>query len=111
VACDVRAEMRVGSIPTLDSVSKRYDALGFNTWSYDYDSERTLDTNSCHVGTSDGCKDRNLGFAEPTYQEVPVSSKSSYYHSLSVAAIAESRKTALLVQLLFGLKEISAIGE
>jgi len=97
VACNLRAEMRVGSIPTLDSVSKRYDALGFDTWSYDCDSERTLDTNSCHVGTSDGREGSKLGLAELTYPEVPASSKSSSYSSSSVAAMAESRKTVLPV--------------
>lgn len=53
---DVQAEMRVGSIPTLDSVSKRYETLKFNVWSNGCELGQTLDTNSCHVGTSDGCK-------------------------------------------------------
>ena len=59
VTSDVRAEMRVGSIPTLDSVSKRYDTLDFNLRPQDYKLGQTLDTNSCHVGTSDRYKSRN----------------------------------------------------
>ena len=111
MTCNVRAEMRVGSIPTLDSVSKRYETLDFNDWSRGCDLGQTLDTNSCHVGTSDGCKGRNKYLGGFTHLGVPASSRSSYYSPLSVAAMTELRKTALLVQLLFGLKEISAIGE
>jgi len=108
---DVRAEMRVGSIPTLDSVSKRYETLKFNIWSRGCNLGRTLDTNSCHVGTSDGCKGRNQHSGGSTHLEVPVSSRSSYYSLLLVAAITRLRKTWLPVQLFSGLKEISAIGE
>ena len=77
--CDVQAEMRVGSIPTLDSVSKRYGPLEFNVWSHGCDLGQTLDTNSCHVGTSDGCKGENQYSGGSTYLGVPASSRSSYY--------------------------------
>lgn len=76
---DVQAEMRVGSIPTLDSVSKRYETLRFNVWSNDCGLGQTLDTNSCHVGTSDGCKGENQYPGGSTHLGVPASSMSSYY--------------------------------
>ena len=90
-------------------MSKRYDTLQYGIWSHDMG--QTLDTNSCHVGTSDGCEGRNLHPVESTHLGVPVSSKSSSYSLTSVTAMVESRETASPVQLLFGLKKIPAIGE